>query len=301
MGTFQCSAGKWFVDEENKGLQTVEDSRFFGISTHFPSFSNEGMTLIFQYQVKYEKDIKCGGSYVKIGPKFDDPTTFGDPTPYYIMFGPDLCGYNKRTHLIFHYKGQNVLKTQDLSYLQEKEGVSHLYRLTLYADNTVLEEVKPEDWVEEKRIVDPSATKPQDWDEEEDGEWEEPMIDNPEYKGEWKPKRIANPAYKGVWSAKKIPNPNYVDDDQLYLYSDISFVGFDLWQVQGNTIFDNLILTDDVAEADKLAEQWKELNQFESKKHAEEKEEKEAKREAEAAEQVPVPDDDDELDDDEEL
>lgn len=30
-----------------------------------------------------------------------------------------------------------------------------------------------------------------------DGEWEPPMIDNPEYKGEWKPKQIDNPAYKG--------------------------------------------------------------------------------------------------------
>ena len=27
------------------------------------------------------------------------------------------------------------------------------------------------------------AKKPDDWDDEEDGEWEAPMIDNPEYKG----------------------------------------------------------------------------------------------------------------------
>jgi len=30
------------------------------------------------------------------------------------------------------------------------------------------------------------------------GEWEAPMINNPEYKGKWKPKMIANPDYKGV-------------------------------------------------------------------------------------------------------
>lgn len=29
-----------------------------------------------------------------------------------------------------------------------------------------------------------------------DGEWEPPMVDNPEYKGEWKPKQKKNPAYK---------------------------------------------------------------------------------------------------------
>ena len=28
-------------------------------------------------------------------------------------------------------------------------------------------------WVEEKRIVDADAKKPEDWDDEEDGEWEE--------------------------------------------------------------------------------------------------------------------------------
>ena len=30
-----------------------------------------------------------------------------------------------------------------------------------------------------------------------DGEWEPPMIDNPDYKGEWKPRQIDNPDYKG--------------------------------------------------------------------------------------------------------
>lgn len=40
------------------------------------------------------------------------------------------------------------------------------------------------------------ASKPDDWDDEEDGEWEAPLIDNPEFKGEWKPKMIPNPDYK---------------------------------------------------------------------------------------------------------
>ena len=109
------------------------------------------------------------------------------------------------------------------------------------------EDKKPDGWVEEKRIVDSKATKPDDWDDEEDGEWEAPMIDNPDYKGEWTVKRISNPAYKGFWEAKKIANPEYVDDDNLYKYEDFGFIGFDLWQVKGNTIFDNIIITDDAA------------------------------------------------------
>merc|ERR1712125_79556 len=261
-GTFVASAGKWFKDEkEDTGIQTSQDSRFFGISAGFDSFSNEGKELVIQHQAKYEKDVECGGGYVKIGPKMSDPTGFGDPTPYNIMFGPDKCGYNKRTHLIFSYKGKNVLKKTDLPYKQDGEGTSHIYRVVVKPDNTVVVEIdqeevysgslkedwevlapkeisdpddkkpddwadeamiddpedkKPDDWVEDKRIVDPEAKKPDDWDDEEDGEWEAPMKDNPAYKGDWTGKRISNPAYKGFWEAKKIANPEYVDHDMIY-------------------------------------------------------------------------------------
>merc|ERR1712187_577745 len=119
---------------------------------------------------------------------------------------------------------------------------------------------KPDDWVTEKRIVDSAAKKPDDWDDEEDGEWEAPMKDNPAFKGEWTVKRISNPAYKGFWEAKKIDNPEYEDDNGVYKYADFGFIGFDLWQVKGGTIFDNVIVTDDVAEADAFAKKWKELS-----------------------------------------
>lgn len=44
------------------------------------------------------------------------------------------------------------------------------------------EDSKPEDWDKPEHIPDPDAKKPDDWDDEMDGEWEPPMIDNPEYK-----------------------------------------------------------------------------------------------------------------------
>merc|ERR1719254_33686 len=139
------------------------------------------------------------------------------------------------------------------------------------------EDKKPDDWVEEKRIVDSEAKKPDDWDDEEDGEWEAPMKDNPAYKGDWYVKRISNPAYKGFWEAKKIANPEYVDDDALYKYADFGFIGFDLWQVKGGTIFDNVIITDDVAEADAFAQKWKDLSEGEkAKKKAEDAKKEEA-------------------------
>merc|ERR1711865_1206430 len=194
-GTFKLNAGKWFADEEaDKGLQTQEDSKFFGIAAGFDSFSNKGKDVIIQYQAKYEKDVECGGGYVKIGPKQADLSTFGDPTPYNIMFGPDKCGYNKRTHLIFNYGGKNILKKADLAYKQEDEGTSHLYTMILKPDNTVrveidqekiyegslkedwevlkakrisdLEDKKPENWSDDSMIDDPEDKKPDDWVEE---------------------------------------------------------------------------------------------------------------------------------------
>jgi len=102
------------------------------------------------------------------------------------------------------------------------------------------------------------------------------MKDNPEFKGEWIAKRISNPAYKGFWEAKKIANPEYEDDDSVYKYADFGFIGFDLWQVKGGTIFDNVIITDDVAEADTFVKKWKELSEVEKTKKKEEEDSKKA-------------------------
>merc|ERR1712127_340115 len=145
------------------------------------------------------------------------------------------------------------------------------------------EDKKPDDWSDEKRIVDEEANKPDDWDDEEDGEWEAPMKDNPAYKGDWSVKRISNPAYKGVWEAKKIANPEFVDDDAVYKYDDFGFIGFDLWQVKGGTIFDNVIITDDVAEADAFVQKWKTLSEVETakKKEDDDDDDDEEKKESE--------------------
>jgi calreticulin len=163
------------------------------------------------------------------------------------------------------------------------------------------EDKKPEDWVEEKRIKDPKAEKPEDWDDEEDGEWEAPMIDNPDYKGDWSAKRIKNPDYKGPWVHPEIPNPDFKDDDELYAFDDISFVGFDIWQVKAGTLFDNLIITDDIEEANKLAaDTWALLQPVEEEaiKAEEAKAEEEKKKEDAKKAEAKKEDDDDDLDDD---
>lgn len=162
---------------------------------------------------------------------------------------------------------------------------------------------KPSDWVDEKEIDDPEdhkpegwddipaqiadadATKPEDWDDELDGEWEAPQIPNPEYKGEWKAKKIPNPLYKGEWVHPLIDNPEYADDDNLYLYKDNGFVGFELWQVKAGTIFDNIIVTDSVEEAKTFADETfaKTVKGEKAAKEADDKKQEEERKKAEEA------------------
>jgi len=58
-----------------------------------------------------------------------------------------------------------------------------------WVDETMIddpEDVKPEGYDDiPAQIPDPDATKPEDWDDEDDGEWEPPVIDNPEFKVRW--------------------------------------------------------------------------------------------------------------------
>ena len=54
---------------------------------------------------------------------------------------------------------------------------------------------------------------------------------------------------QGIWSAPMIDNPDFEDDPTLYKLPPIKFVGFELWQVTAGSIFDNIMITDDVEEA----------------------------------------------------
>jgi len=326
-GEWGWSHGKYYNDaEEDKGLQTTQDARFYQISAAFPKFSNKGKDLIVQYSIKHEQKIDCGGGYIKLLPEPLDQDKFNGDSAYNLMFGPDICGYStKKTHLIFNYKGTNHLIKKDIK--AETDEATHLYTLILHPDNTYevlidsaevakgsLKEdwdilppkeikdpkaSKPSDWVDEKMMVDPTdkkpagwddipkeiadpqATKPEDWDDELDGEWERPTIANPDYKGEWQAKMIENPAYKGEWVHPMIPNPDYYEDKTLYLFESNKYVAFELWQVKSGTIFDNIIVTDDVEEAKKFAEKTTKTREAEKKMFDKQEEERKAKEEEE--------------------
>ena len=172
------------------------------------------------------------------------------------------------------------------------------------------EDVKPDGYDDiVKQIRDPEAAKPEDWDDEDDGAWEAPLIDNPEYKGEWKAKRIPNPDYKGEWSPAKIANEKY--DADLVTWKELTHVGFELWTVNSGSIFDDIYIGDSMEEANAHAEAtWKAYKddekgakeKYDAAKKEKEDAEKKAKEETEAAKKAKeeVEDDDDDDDDDDE-
>ncbi|NXR43261.1 CALR protein, partial [Zosterops hypoxanthus] len=143
-GRFVLTAGKFYGDaDKDKGIQTSQDARFYALSSRFEPFSNRDKTLVVQFTVKHEQNIDCGGGYVKLFPAslnqedmhgdseynimfggcfilFFSPfkvisTPFFDSLCYFYPPGPDICGPGtKKVHVIFNYKGKNVLINKDI-------------------------------------------------------------------------------------------------------------------------------------------------------------------------------------------
>lgn len=243
MGAWKWTAGQWFADENDKGIQTSEDARHYGISAKLDeSFTNKDKELVIQMSVKNEQDpFDCGGAYIKLLGDIDQ-TKFGGDTPYQIMFGPDMCGPSeRRTHVIFNYppKKDNLLIKNEVEVKSDRER--HLYTLVVRPDSTfevfidmvsvkkgTLDEnwdfllpktikdpaqKKPEDWVDAKKIPDPEDKKPDGYDdisaEIPDPEATKPEDWDDEEDGTWEAPMIDNPAFKGPWKPKMIPNPAY--------------------------------------------------------------------------------------------
>lgn len=242
VGKFVRSAGDFYGDaEKDLGLQTSQDARFYAISSKFDkSFSNEGKDLVIQFSVKHPQKIDCGGGYVKVFADNVDPLNFGGESPYYIMFGPDICGTStKKVHVIFGYEGKNLLIKKEIR--AETDQLTHVYTLIVRPDDTYEVRIdgekkesgnlkddwdfelpkkikdpaasKPADWVDNAKMDDPNDVKPADWDntpkEIADPDAEKPDDWDDEADGEWDAPTIPNPEYKGEWKPKKIDNPDY--------------------------------------------------------------------------------------------
>ncbi|KAG5549023.1 hypothetical protein RHGRI_014410 [Rhododendron griersonianum] len=184
-GEWNYTSGKWHGDADDKGIQTSEDYRFYAISAEYPEFSNKDKTLVFQFSVKHEQKLDCGGGYMKLLSSGIDQKKFGGDTPYSIMFGPDICGYStKKVHAILTYNETNHLIKKDVPC--ETDQLTHVYTFILRPDATYSILIDNEekqtgslfsDWdlLPPKEIKDPEAKKvicyawilPEDWDDKE--------------------------------------------------------------------------------------------------------------------------------------
>merc|ERR1711970_1361951 len=216
-------------------------------------YSTKKVHVIFNYKGKnhlINKDIKCK----------DDETTH----IYTLIVTPD----NKYKVLIDNAEEAAGALEEDWDFLPAKKIKDPEASKPSQDEWDEREEIadpdatKPEDWDKPEHIADPDATKPDDWDDDMDGEWEAPMVDN----------------------------PDYAPDDQIYAYDDFGRIGLDLWQVKSGTVFSNFLMTDDPATADAEAKEI--LKKIEAESEAKAAEEAEAAKAAEA-------EDDGELDEDE--
>uniref|UniRef100_A0A9I9CIM6 Calreticulin n=1 Tax=Cucumis melo TaxID=3656 RepID=A0A9I9CIM6_CUCME len=305
------ASAKVFFEERFDGIQTSEDYRFYAISAEFPEFSNKDNILVFQFSVKHEQKLDCGGGYMKLLSGDVDQKKFGGETPYSIMFGPDICGYStKKVHAILTYNNTNHLIKKEVPC--ETDQLTHVYTFIIRPDATysiLIDNVEKQtgslysDWslLPPKKIKDPEAKKPADWDDKEyipDPEDKKPEgyddiakeITDPDAT-----KKIKNPNYKGKWKAPLIDNPDFKDDPELYVFPKLKYVGIELWQVKSGTLFDNVLITDDPEYAKQVAEEtWGKNKEVEKAAF----EEAEKKREEEEAKNDPVDSDVEDEDED---
>jgi len=188
----------------DKGLLITEEAKHYAISSKFNKpIDNTEKDLIIQYEVKFETEsgLSCGGAYLKVLDENYSNESFGNDSPYIIMFGPDKCGSSDKVHFIFRHMNPKS-KVWEEKHLKtppsiKNDQLTHLYSLIIRKDNSfeilidtksvrkgkLLEDFepsvippktiddstdkKPQDWVDNEMIDDPNSKKPEDWNEEE--------------------------------------------------------------------------------------------------------------------------------------
>lgn len=238
----------------DKGLVLKDKAAHHAISAKFDApIDNKDKTLVVQYEVKLQNHLECGGAYLKLLRENAalSQDEFSNASPYVIMFGPDKCGATNKVHFIFQHKnpktGEYEEKHMNAAPPAKINKLTNLYTLIVRPDQsfevlingesskngTLLEDFtpavnppteiddkddkKPETWVDEAKIVDPEASKPEDWDEDAPYEIIDESAEKPEDWLESAPLTIPDPeATKpedwddeedGDWIAPQISNP----------------------------------------------------------------------------------------------
>jgi calnexin len=250
-GRFEVGQGAKPTFPGDRGLIIPQKARMYILSAPVEGADDPSDgDFVVQYEVKLEDGMTCGGAYVKLPTDgFPGGEAFDNTAKYSVMFGPDKCGSTSKVHVIFQSRlGEHHL-TSPPEVVGTYDKKTHLYTLVVRKDGTVTVaidgevkrtanlsedfepafqppeeiedkgDVKPESWVDVKKIPDPEAVhppkeewdddapeeipdedaampegwledeplqvrdpdavRPEEWDEEEDGEWEAPMVPNP--------------------------------------------------------------------------------------------------------------------------
>ncbi|PWW74455.1 Calreticulin-domain-containing protein [Tuber magnatum] len=275
--------GQWAVEEPtvlkgiegDTGLVVKNVAAHHAISAKFDKpIDNKGKTLVVQYEVKLQEGLECGGAYLKLLKENADlhAEEFSNASPYVIMFGPDKCGATNKVHFIFKHKNPKTgeyeekhLKSPPMARISKQ---STLYTLIVNPDQTyvikmdgslvksgsLFEDFAPSDWDEDApfEIIDEEAEKPEDWLEDEPEFIPDPEAPNPAHKGKWSAPMIDNPDYKGPWAPRKIPNPDYFEDKTPSNFEPMGAIGFELWTMTKDILFDNIYIGHSIQDAEKL-------------------------------------------------
>ena len=337
--------GEWKVrtppaphtDTFEKFLYVKTPNAFSAISTVLdkPVEATPRNEFVLQFEMRASKNITCSGAYLKLFSNLFDPAALSNETRHFLMFGPDIC--RSRNQVVFSFNhanpktGEFVEKVLVNTPQAVNDNTNHLYTLVIRRNGTVSilvdnvvkvtsefrsgfeppivpprkikdpQAEKPLDWDDREFVVDTEAlermdfrkavcdpnkatpptdwkenekpflakaNKPIDWDDELLGEFVEtlttnpkcrngygcgkyhaPLVRNPAYCGKSEVPKIRNPAYKGEWKPPLVDNPDFFEDPEPYKhFPKVSALGFELWSVDAEIGFNNILLANNEAE-----------------------------------------------------
>ena len=242
-GVWKLSPGPWFVKgykAQNRGLSPSSDHAKHAITAPLArdmrAFAGQNAAaaggadpeLVVQYTVKHAqgeieasqvglsdmlKGTFCGGGYIKLLPGGGDPLKFDGDSPYTLMFGPDICGYNEgKVHLIFGVDGKQYHR-RDVIKLTAAESSS--------SDDTFFNDLTHRYTLSLR-------------------------VRSGRYRVYVDGKRLAAGSIGADYEAL---TPDMVRD----ALADTARVGFELWMVRGGSVFDDIYVGGSLAEANRRA------------------------------------------------
>jgi calnexin len=223
-------------------IVTKSSSAHSAISTRFDKpITIVNKTIIVQYKMTAQKAFTCSGGYIKV---FSDPdfrpSKLTNETQYTLMFGPDRCG-SERIHFIYqHFHPirrrffQKALRDPPAPPI---DLFSHLYTLVIRPNATF------SIWVDNEEKRNGSLFF----------DFVPPLLE---------PREIADPedrrpeGFEGEWKPKKIRNPYYFMDLQPSNFPPFTGVGFEIWAVNRELAFSNVLIAHDEEEV----RRWNEVD-----------------------------------------